>query len=195
MQNENIDKVTLDALEEYSNEIAMNEIIEEGNFKINVDTIKDFVKDYVATTNERPTIIIDYLQILTPSDTKLTDKQQIDYNITTLKKISRDYKIPVIVVSSFNRVNYTQTASYEAFKESGGIEYTADVLLAMQLKILTQKDIVTNEDIRQAKKQIPREVQLVCLKNRNGRSSFSINFDFNPVFNCFKEQPENMQEM
>ena len=195
MQNENIDNVTIRAIDEYSKTIAPNEIIEEGNFDTNVDTIKDYIKDYIATTNERPTIIIDYLQILTPSNKNLTDKQQVDYNVTTLKKISRDYNIPVIVISSFNRMNYTQTASFEAFKESGGIEYTADVLLTLQLKILSsKKENLSNEDIINAKKEIPRQIQLICLKNRNGKSSFSINFDFNPVFNVFKEQPYNMQD-
>ena len=59
------------------------------------------------------------MQILAPSNPKFTDKQQVDYNITSLKKLSRDYKIPIIAISSFNRMNYTQTASFEAFKESG----------------------------------------------------------------------------
>ena len=119
MQNENIDNTTLRAIEEYSNKIASNEIIEECDFSFNIDTIRAYIQDYIATTNERPTIIIDYLQILAPSNPKFTDKQQVDYNITSLKKISRDFKIPIIAISSFNRMNYTQTASFEAFKESG----------------------------------------------------------------------------
>ena len=63
MQNENIDDITLLAIEKYSNDIAPNEIIEEGDFNFSVDHIKEYVKDYIGTTNERPTIIIDYLQI------------------------------------------------------------------------------------------------------------------------------------
>lgn len=186
---ENVDDVTQEALEKYSNEIAPNEIIEECDFSFNVDDIREYIQEYIATTREHPTIVIDYLQILAPSDTKLTDKQQIDYNMTSLKKISRDFKVPIIAISSFNRVNYTQSASFEAFKESGGIEYTADVLLSLQLKLLADGKQYTNEEIQDAKKKIPREVQLVCLKNRNGKSNFRVNFDFNPVFNAFKEQP------
>ena len=68
-----------------------------------------------------------------------------------------------------------------------GIEYTADVLFTMQLSILSEKEKITNEEIREAKKEIPRKVQLVCLKNRNGKSNFSINYEFNPCFNHFKE--------
>lgn len=195
MQNETPDDITLRAIEEYSNKIASNEIIEECDFSFNIETIREYIQDYIATTNERPTIIIDYLQILAPSNPKLTDKQQVDYDITSLKKLSRDFKIPIIVISSFNRGNYSVNAGFEAFKESGAIEYTADVLLTMQLKILADEKQHTPDEIREAKKKIPREVQLVCLKNRNGKSNFVINYDFNPVFNAFREQPRNMQEL
>ena len=41
MQNENIDDITLLAIENYSNNIAPNEIIEEGGFDFSVDKIKE----------------------------------------------------------------------------------------------------------------------------------------------------------
>ena len=100
-------------------EIAPNEIIKEGTFTLSVDDITNYLKGYVADTQEKPLVIIDYLQILAPSDTRLTDKQQIDLNITTLKRLSRDLDIPILAISSFNRLNYSQSASFEAFKESG----------------------------------------------------------------------------
>lgn len=194
MQNENIDEVTRKALVDYHSNIAPNEIINEGNFNTNVDTIREYIADYIANTKERPTIIIDYLQILAPSNTKYTDKQQTDYNVTTLKKISRDYNIPIVVISSFNRQNYYQNVTLEAFKESGGIEYTADVLLGMQLRILrdikrTADGKLKDEDkkiVDDASKEIPRQIELVCLKNRSGQK-FNIDLDFNPVFNHFVE--------
>lgn len=119
LKNKNIDQITMDAICRYTSEIAPHEIIKESTFTLNVEDIKQYLKDYVANTNEKPFVVIDYLQILAPSDTRLTDKQQIDHNITTLKKISRDLDIPILAISSFNRLNYSQTASFEAFKESG----------------------------------------------------------------------------
>lgn len=65
----------------------------------------------------------------------------------------------------------------------------------MQLKILSDDKQPSPNEIREAKKKIPREVQLICLKNRNGKSNFTINYDFNPVFNSFKEQPKGLQEL
>lgn len=171
-------------------QLQQTKLLKSGNFDTSVDTIREYIADYIANTKERPTIIIDYLQILAPSNTNLTDKQQIDYNVTTLKKISRDYGIPIIAISSFNRMNYRQTASYEAFKESGGIEYTADVIFTMQLTALRNNENITNEQLNQAKQENPRKVQLVCLKNRNGKSYFEINFLYNPVFNHFITEDE-----
>lgn len=180
-------KSFIQALVYYHDNIAKNQIIEEGNFNTNVDNIRDYIKDYIAVTNERPTIIIDYLQIISPSNTNLSDKQQIEHNVTTLKQISRDYNIPILVISSFNRMNYNQSASFEAFKESGGIEYTADILLTLQLKILSIQKNITNDDVRNAKKETPRKVEVICLKNRNGKSSFNIDLNFYPAFNIFKD--------
>lgn len=63
----------------------------------------------------------------------------------------------------------------------------------MQLTLLSQKEDATREEIRQAKKENPRKVQVVCLKNRNGKSNFSVDFEFNPCFNYFEELPREKQ--
>lgn len=172
-----------------------------GNFDTNVDTIREYIADYIANTKERPTIIIDYLQILAPSNTKYTDKQQTDYNVTTLKKISRNYNIPIIAISSFNRQSYNASISLEAFKESGGIEYTADVVLGLQFRLLADEGLKLNTNgnlTADAKKQLkaefeknPRELQLVCLKNRNGKSNFEVDLNYYSAFNYFIEKKED----
>ena len=41
----------------------------------------------------------------------------------------------LIIISSFNRVNYYRQVSFESFKESGNIEYTADVVWALQMYV------------------------------------------------------------
>ncbi len=128
-------------------------------------------------------MIVDYLQILSPKNEKWTDKQNTDNAILTFKRLSRDYKIPVIVISSFNRENYSVRVSMQAFKESGAIEYSTDVLIGLQLKGVGNK----NFDIDQAKSKNPREVEAVILKNRNGRTGGKIGFDFYAMFNYFAE--------
>ena len=49
-----------------------------------------------------------------------------------LKRLSRDYKLPLIGISSFNRDSYTEAVSMKSFKESGAIEYSSDVLMGLQ---------------------------------------------------------------
>ena len=77
---------------------------------------------------------MDYLQILQPSDeAKTTDKRLLtDYDVTRLKVVSRDFHIPVLVISAFNRTSYLEPVGMSSFRESSGIEYSSDILLAMQ---------------------------------------------------------------
>ena len=48
--------------------------------------------------------------------------------------MSRDYDIPVKLISSFNRSNYNQVVCFKSFQESGAIEYASCVVLGLQLK-------------------------------------------------------------
>ncbi len=57
-----------------------------------------------------------------------------------LKRISRDFKTPVIGISSFNRDNYNNAVSMQSFKESGAIEYSSDILIGLQNKGAGEKD-------------------------------------------------------
>ena len=100
-----------------------------------------------------------------------------------LKRISRDFKTPVIGISSFNRDNYNNAVSMQAFKESGAIEYSSDILIGLQLKGAGQNGF----DATEAKSKNPREIELVILKNRNGKTGEKVPFQFYPMFNYFVE--------
>ena len=103
--------------------IAKNIYIREGMGDVTVDTIVEQVREHISTGKKPPVVIVDYLQILLPHHNGGTDKSNTDYAILNFKRLSRDYKIPVIVISSFNRENYSNRVSMQAFKESGAIEY------------------------------------------------------------------------
>ena len=57
----------------------------------------------------KPVVLIDYLQILAPYSDKLTDKQSVDKNILELKRLSRDYKIPIIIIKNSDIILFTTT--------------------------------------------------------------------------------------
>lgn len=167
---------------EYS-KYAHNIYISEGVGDIGAEQIRETVKKHIFFTGKTPVVIIDYLQILAPYSERATDKQNTDKAVMELKRISRDYKTPVICISSFNRANYKEAVTMEAFKESGAIEYSSDILIGLQLKGAGKRDFDANE----AKKKSPREIELVILKNRNGRTGDTLSFNFYPLFNYFEE--------
>ena len=157
--------------------------ITEGVGDLGVQQIRETVEKHTRFTGNTPLVIVDYLQILAPANERATDKQNTDKAVMELKRISRDFKTPVIGISSFNRDNYNNAVSMQAFKESGAIEYSSDVLIGLQLKGAGDKDF----DPTEAKKKNPREIELVILKNRNGQTGTKIPLEFYPLFNYFTE--------
>ncbi|MDO4615713.1 MAG: DnaB-like helicase C-terminal domain-containing protein, partial [Lachnospiraceae bacterium] len=159
--------------------------IYEGIGNISVAEIREKIKMHISFTgNERPIVFIDYLQILKAPEgaERATDKQIVDHNVTALKQMSRDFDIPVIAISSFNRQNYSEKINMSAFKESSAIEYGSDVLIGLQLTGAGDKDF----DVDTAKSANPRKIDFCILKNRNSRIvPKGIPMIYYPVFNCF----------
>lgn len=167
----------------YGEGAGQNFYIYEGNGDTGIDEIGQTVKEFIKLTGKRPLVFIDYLQILAPHDPKMTDKQNTDYAVKVLKQLARDESIAILAISSLNRANYDEKISMQAFKESGAIEYSSDVLLGMQLKGMGTSDF----DVNEAKRKDPREVELHFLKNRNGVMSKPIFYTYHPKFNYFNE--------
>lgn len=174
-----------DAIEAYSR-YAGHLYIHEGVGNIGVEQVKNAIAEHIALTGNKPVVIVDYMQILAPYSERATDKQNTDKAVLELKRISRDYKMPVIGISSFNRANYKEAVTMEAFKESGAIEYSSDVLIGLQLHGAGAKDF----DVNEAKSKTPREIELVVLKNRNGKTGSKVKYSFYAMFNYFKEEPQ-----
>lgn len=170
------------AVEDYGS-YAEHLYIFEGIGNIGVDEIRETVRKHISFTGNTPVVLIDYVQILAPADIRATDKQNTDKAVLELKRISRDFKTPVFGISSFNRANYKEAVTMEAFKESGSLEYGSDVLLGLQLKGAGGKSF----DVNAAKAKDPRELELVVLKNRNGKTGSKIELEYYPLFNYITE--------
>lgn len=164
--------------------IANHVYFHEGLNNIDIDYVRDELKNFIDTTGKKPVVIIDYIQILTPSGGKnLTDKQNIDQIVVELKRMSRDHDIVIIGISSVNRASYKEGMNMSSYKESGSIEYSADVLLGLQLKGADQSGF--DPDV--AKRKPTREVELKILKNRNGPVGETVGFTYKPAKNLFEE--------
>lgn len=167
----------------YFSNIAKRTSIYESVGNVGVTEIAERVTKYVYYSGNKPLVIIDYLQLLAPIDPHFTDKQNTDKNVLELKRLSRELEIPIIAISSLNRANYNEPISMAAFKESGAIEYSSDVLLGLQLAGAGDKDF----DVDMAKSQEPRQIELKILKNRRGKTGGSIKFEYYASRQFFRE--------
>lgn len=169
----------------YAKEVGQHLFIYEAVGDMTVESAEKIVKQHIEYTGNRPVVIVDYLQLLQHPDKYINgnDKLRTDVNITTLKRLSRDHKIPLILISSLNRMSYQSPISFEAFKESGAIEYSSDVVIGLQLAGVGRSDFNVNE----AKAKNPREIELTILKNREGKIGQLIKYSYYPMFNHFVE--------
>ena len=182
-------------------EYASNIWITEGVGDITVATIREKVEHFIAIYKEAPVVIIDYLQIIAPYNERYTDKQNTDKAVLELKRLSRDYRLPIIGISSFNRDNYTAPVNLASFKESGAIEYSSDVLIGLQYEGMDYQEgeaekardkrirELINQAIADGKNGKAQSIQVKVLKNRNGSKGDTL-LNFYPMFNYF-ENPRN----
>ena len=187
-------KHVIAAAEEYKRTVADRVSIVEGNFNCDIAYISNYLRRYTERNKCRPVVIIDYLQILQgePSRFKQSTKEVVDSTVTELKRLSRELDLTIFIVSSVNRANYQTPIDFESLKESGGIEYTCDVVWGLQFQCLNdslfdkQNNITARrERIQKAKKATPRKIELRCLKNRYGIANFSCYFNYYPANDLF----------
>lgn len=196
--NETEQRLIQSAITRYS-EYGTHIYITEGIGNVGVEEVREKVQKHIEITGKAPVVLIDYLQILAPADIRATDKQNTDKAVLELKRLSRDYSIPVIGISSFNRDNYTAPVNLASFKESGAIEYSSDVLIGLQYEGMDyqegETDGARHKRLRSLMKQViadgkagrPQKIQVKILKNRNG-SKGEAPIDFYPMFNYFTDQ-------
>lgn len=194
-------KLIRQAKNRYINQYADRLNIIEGNFNFNLIRLEEMIILHRRMTGKPPIIVIDYLQILPPLAPNLSDKQAVDTNVTALKRIARDYQTAVFVVSSMNRKSYSQAVNYDSFKESGGIEYTADVLIGLHnglwnsYKFQAKSEKKQMELLKASNEVYPKKLELVILKNRFAESNKSVLFNFYYQAEYLEETTENYNLM
>ena len=157
------------------------------------------LKPLIAGTDKSPVICLDYLQIVPAKDVKTASaKEKVDDIMLRLKDFQRETNSTLIVISSFNRDNYYKPASFSSFKESGAIEYSADVIWCLEIDAFggsNQEDATVKTKIAEMSKEKVRDIKLSCLKNRNG-GQYECFFKYHAAHDYFeprekeKEQPE-----
>jgi replicative DNA helicase len=166
-----------------------NVYIHENMGKIGTQRIQEEVERHKRLIGKTPVIFIDYLQLLGPNETRyaIGTKEVMDAAVNDLRNMGIKHRTPVILISSFNRMNYGKDANFTSFKESGGIEYSADVLFTLQYDG-TRKGNWTQEAFENAAKATPRKMELKVMKNRGGPWGMRIAFDYYAAANMFTER-------
>jgi replicative DNA helicase len=143
----------------------------------------DFLDEKVSAfcaQHESPVLFLDYLQLVAPARTGMTEKQTADAAVAMLKQLARRYDMPVMAASSLNREAYRPGSAepgMSAFKESGSVEYSADLLLVLKYRT----------DADRENKTAPRHLALTILKNRFGATGESVPLDYEPEKELFRD--------
>lgn len=151
--------------------------------EVKVDKLIDRLEKICERVEKPPIVCIDYLQLLSGGNENT--KNALDEALRKIFNFRRKTNTTFIIISSLNRMNYNTEISYESFKETGTIEYSADVIWGLQL-LLSER---TAASIEKGKKEIPRKIQLKCLKNRFG-SNYDVGFLYYPNADVFLEMKE-----
>jgi replicative DNA helicase len=78
-------------------------------------------------------VMVDYLQLLSPTDPKTPREQQVAEASRGLKALAKELDVPVLVLSQLNRSSEkdNRTPKLSDLRESGSIEQDADVVLML----------------------------------------------------------------
>jgi replicative DNA helicase len=105
-------------------------------------------------------IIVDYLQLLSPTDPQTPREQQVAEISRGLKALAKELDVPVLVLSQLNRSSEKENRSPKLsdLRESGSIEQDADVVLML----------ARPKDADERYQVAADSAELIVAKQRNG---------------------------
>ena len=163
-------------------------------FRGTIAEIKDIIESFMHFCEDKklkqPVAVIDYLQIVSSGKEYATERQNVDAVIHELFDLKT--KIPIILISALNRSSYTgdkkqennqvtNTVDMGSFKESGNIEFSAEVLIGMQ--------DITGDDLAE-----PRNISLKLLKHRYGQPNREVVLSYHRQHDLFTEKGGSMNQ-
>ena len=154
-----------------------------------IDELERIVDRHKRLTGNTPCVVLDYLQYLRPSESQrhLSSTDRARENVARLKAIVAQHRLPMLVLSSLNRIGYNVAVAVESLKDSGDIEFTADVVLGLQPIQLGAAEDGNGRAINAATRtQEVRTMRLTCLKHREGKAGEAV-LEYDAAHNAFRE--------
>jgi replicative DNA helicase len=141
---------------------------------ISIQTIRVQLKKILFEQTKIGLVIIDYLQLMQNSKSKIENRVQELSQITrSLKNIAREFNIPVIALSQLSRnveTRINKRPLLSDLRESGSIEQDADLVL-----------MLFRENYYNLKKEQEDLAEIIVAKHRNGPIG-TIQLKFNAEF-------------
>jgi replicative DNA helicase len=109
-------------------------------------------------------IIIDYLQLIEPDNSKDQRQEQVAKIARRLKGLARELKVPVLCLSQLNRQaenSKENIPKLSHLRESGAIEQDADIVIFVH----REEYYATNEE---DKERLAGQADIIVAKNRHG---------------------------
>ena len=134
-------------------------------------SLTELLNKFSKNSPKPPIICIDYLQVVTDSDSaKIYTIEEIMYK---LKNLQVKTNTTFIIISSFNRANYLQPATFDSFNTTEIIENISDVVWCLQPfaanSLSGRNNFEDRKTLKRAMSENPRKMMLTCLKNRFGK--------------------------
>ena len=119
-------------------------------------------------------IIIDYIQLITPTGNQNNPVQQMTEISRSLKALARELDIPVLAISQLSRASEQREDKrprLSDLRESGSLEQDADVVL-----------LIFREDLAHKSSEKKNIAEIIVAKHRNGPTgNIELYFDQNKV--------------
>ena len=166
-------------------ELASSIAIVEGSSGLTIDTLRANVRQALNRHSAaQALVVVDYLQLWAKQSRDLAAlksvRERVEYLGGQLREISMQLESPVLAIASQNRAggdygsDKSGSASLDSLKESGDLEYAADVAL-----------FLTRDDARPAQHPA-RSVRLTVGKNRHGETGH-VDLVFRPDLATMRE--------
>jgi replicative DNA helicase len=144
---------------------------------LSVNDIRSKIKTILFEKKKIGLIIIDYLQLMQISKTKLDNRaQELSHITRLLKTLAREFNVPIIALSQLsrnveNRLDKKPVLS--DLRESGSIEQDADLVL-----MLYRNQFIEKKDSNSFQKFDSEQIELILAKHRNGPTgTIKLRFD------------------
>ena len=144
---------------------------------LDISEIRSKIKTILFEQKKIGLVVIDYLQLMQTSRTKLESRAQELSQITRgLKTLAREFNIPIIALSQLSRNvenRLDKKPILSDLRESGSIEQDADLVLMLYRNQFPK----TNDDRSLPDKELEK-IELILAKHRNGPTgTIQLKFD------------------